>query len=341
MVFGYNNQLRKNEFTIERSNSCLKIDISEKSILSNYGKSVLELLLQDKTTGCNIIWATKDYEAFGNGYQESEEITLNAIIGFNARIIQPRITKESSTQVDRTRDRAEVFTPCWICNDQNNLVDNAWFGRENVFNFSQGTSWITNTEKIEFPSDESHTWEDYIDARRLEMACGEAPYLVSRYDVVSGNTIPVIDRIGLLDRKLRIVNENCDDEEKWLKWTARAYQSIYGFEFQGDNLLIARENLLFTFIDNLEYKFKRKPEKKELSKIAEIIAWNVWQMDGFTYTIPFGKTEQTNAYLTDDTSWMTEFWGDVQEAKTTPECIIKDWRTNTTESYKSMIEEGK
>jgi hypothetical protein len=29
---------------------------------------------------------------------------------------------------------AEVFTPSWICNAQNNLIDNTWFGRDNVFN---------------------------------------------------------------------------------------------------------------------------------------------------------------------------------------------------------------
>jgi hypothetical protein len=39
----------------------------------------------------------------------------------------------------------------------------------------------------------------------MEISCGEAPYLVSRYDTVSGNIISVDDRIGLLDRKLRVV----------------------------------------------------------------------------------------------------------------------------------------
>ena len=29
---------------------------------------------------------------------------------------------------------AEVFTPSWICNAQNNLIDNAWFERKDVFN---------------------------------------------------------------------------------------------------------------------------------------------------------------------------------------------------------------
>ena len=45
----------------------------------------------------------------------------------------------------------------------------------------------------------------------MEITCGEAPYLVSRYDVVKGEIIPVEDRIGILDRKLRVINENIDD----------------------------------------------------------------------------------------------------------------------------------
>lgn len=81
-----------------------------------------------------------------------------------------------------------------------------------------------------------------MDARRIEVSCGEAPYLVSRYDTVTGDPIELFSRIGLLDRKLRVVTENASNESEWLKWAYRAYESVYGFEFQGDNLLLAREN---------------------------------------------------------------------------------------------------
>ena len=27
-----------------------------------------------------------------------------------------------------------MFTPSWVCNAQNNLIDDAWFGRKGVFN---------------------------------------------------------------------------------------------------------------------------------------------------------------------------------------------------------------
>lgn len=84
----------------------------------------------------------------------------------------------------------------------------------------------------------------------MEITCGEAPYLVSRYDAATGELIlPPLRRIGLLDRKLRVVNENAASYEEWIKWVLRAFQSCYGFEYQGDNLLIARINLMMSFYD--------------------------------------------------------------------------------------------
>ena len=81
----------------------------------------------------------------------------------------------------------------------NNHCDAEWFGKENVFNIEKEDSWISTTEKIQFP--EGKSWMDYIDSRRLEITCGEAPYLVSRYDTTTGEEIPIENRIGILDRK--------------------------------------------------------------------------------------------------------------------------------------------
>lgn len=58
-----------------------------------------------------------------------------------------------------------------------------------------------NYEKIKFPDKKDRTWQKYVDERRLEITCGEAPYLVSRYDAVSGEPLELKDRIGMLDRK--------------------------------------------------------------------------------------------------------------------------------------------
>lgn len=98
---------------------------------------------------------------------------------------------------------AEVFTPSWVCNEQNNLLDEGYFGRKNVFNVASNKTW-TITNKIEC---EENQWKEYVKALMLEITCGECPYLVSRYDTVTGDTIDLFSRIGLFDRKMRIVCE--------------------------------------------------------------------------------------------------------------------------------------
>lgn len=279
-------------------------DILENEILKHW-PTVLEVLLKDHTTKCNIIWATDMYETeYGSRYAFDEEITIEKITGEFGTIIKPRSVKSLEEQKYRIRDKAEVFTPSWVCNLQNNLIDNAWFGRDNVFNKETidkngSCCWVPTEGKIEF--DTASDWMKYIKDTRLEIACGEAPYLASRYDVITGQLIPIERRIGLLDRKLRVVSENTKDitEEmttkqrkivirNWIRWAYRALQSIYGFEWQGDNLLIARETLFYTFIDYYQEKFKttKTPEITCLLKVAEIISWNIWQMDGLKYGIP-------------------------------------------------------
>lgn len=263
----------------------IRVDIKENRILA-LDSTLLNILLKDNSSGKNIIWATDDYTQYDETYTKDRQITVFSVTGKNGTIIKPRVEKTKQEQLTRVRDKAEVFTPSWICNKQNNLVDNAWFGRENVFNVEQEKTWTATQEKIVFPTEDGKTWQDYVKANRLEISCGEAPYLASRYDTVSGNTIPVKERIGLLDRKLRVVSENVDDEQEWYEWAKQAVKSVYGYEWQGDNVLLARENLLFTFSDYYEDKFGVYPIKEYLREIAEILSWNIWQMDGLKFVIP-------------------------------------------------------
>lgn len=323
--------MSRGEISIVQFNS--DVDIMEEDILL-LGEPLLEILLKDRTTQRNIIWATSDYENLGSDYDAKYEITVPQIIGTHEKVIQPRITKAKEHQDNRTKDKAEVFTPSWICNQQNNLVDEQWFGRKNVFNIPTNGSWITVAEPIIFPEDKSKSWKAYVDARRLEISCGEAPYLVSRYDTVSGDMIDIERRIGLLDRKLRIVNENTDSEADWLNWSLRAFQSVYGYEYQGDNLLLARENLLYTFADNMLYKLKRKPTFEELRIIARVISWNIWQMDGITCTVPFGKIEERYRQMT-LFDWIPA--NQEQEQPKQQMCRITDWRSKVSMTYKSLL----
>ena len=310
------------------------IDILEQEI-SNISEELFDVLLKDRTTKKNICWATDHYKSRGSSYYPQEPITKNLVTGNNTRIVQPRVSKSISEQAKRTKDKAEVFTPSWVCNEQNNLIDEAWFEKKDVFNEITSKSWTATKEKISFPANK--TWHDYVNAKRMEVSCGEAPYLVSRYDTVTGNEIAIEERIGLLDRKLRIVNENTENEEDWIKWTVRAYESTYGYEYQGDNILIARENLLYTFIEYMEYKFSHKPTNAQLKKIARIISWNIWQMDGITMTVPFSEQPRVNVQMT-----LFNFMDESEKEDTKPiPCRIFDWRSNESIEFRKMIKVGK
>ena len=173
----------------------------------------LTALLKDKTTKKNIIFATSVYSSQGTSIKETEQMTEKILKGFTQCEIQPRVLKNEEQQQERTRAKAEVFTPSWICNKMNNHCDEEWFGRKNVFNTEQGQEWRLNTEKIEFDAEDD--WKKYVDSKRLEITCGEAPYIVSRYDAATGESIEIKRRIGILDRKLRVVNENTDNETEW------------------------------------------------------------------------------------------------------------------------------
>ena len=125
-----------------------------------------------------------------------------------------------------------------------------------------------------------------MDSTRLEITCGEAPYLVSRYDTVTGERIPINNRIGMLDRKLRVINENVSTRKTWNQWVYRAFESVYGYEYQGDNLLIARLNLLETFCEYTRDRWGEEPTDAMLKRVANIISWNLWQMDGLHGVVP-------------------------------------------------------
>ncbi len=247
-------------------------------------KEVLNELLKDRTTEQNIIFATNIYKEIDSSINEKTQITKAYIDKIS---LQPRFSKTLKEKSERTRNKAEVFSPSWICNRMINYYDQEWFGRKNVFNTEKEQEWIISSNPITFKK--SKNWQKYVNSKRLEISCGEAPFIVSRYDAVSGDMIPIKERIGILDRKLRIVNENATDESEWLKWVYKAYKSVYGYELQGDNLLIARINLLITFVDYMQNRWEREPNNSELKTITNIIVWNFWQMDGLTGLIPFEK----------------------------------------------------
>lgn len=236
------------------------IDIREDYLLKK--DHLLEILLQDKTTGKNILWATDSYEKKGTKYAPLSPITSDLITGKNGRLIQPRAVKSKEEQRLRTREKAEVFTPLSIVKQMNDACD---------------------TQKIT-----KNNWQEYVALLKLEITCGEAPFIVSRYDPVSDKQelLPLSKRVGFLDRKMNFVSKYCNTAEDWLKWSKIAFKSSYGYEWQGDSLLIARENLLYTFIDYYQDKFKKSPSLELQKEIVQIVVWNIFQMDGLRFVIP-------------------------------------------------------
>ena len=260
-----------------------KSTINNEYYFGNFDVGIQSVLLHDFSSKKNIKWCTNDYIQYGNGYGFNDPITSESLINNGSNVIKPRILKNNDEQKRRTKEKAEVFTPSWVCNIQNNLIDEDWFHTKNPFNLTKNNEWESITQPIDF---KLKSWKEYVFQKRMEVACGEAPYIVSRYDTVSGHYIQTKNRIGILDRKIRVINENTIHYDDWFEWVQIAYKSVYGFEWQGDNLLIARENLILTFIDYYIERFQKEPSKSELMSVATIISWNFWQMDGIKMVIP-------------------------------------------------------
>ena len=232
-------------------------------------RGVLSALLRDRSqpnsTG-SIIWATGAYANHGVGYAGSDMMTVETVRHLvSIGELVPRCEKDADTQRKRTADKAEVFTPSWLCNDMINGIEECEFG-DGVRPFNDESDgprgWKATVGEISFPDGGTTVgagsgkrlvpakprWYRYIGLRCLEITCGEAPYLTSRYDAVTNEPIPQAERIGFLDRKIRVAVENTpagSAERK--KAIDRALSSVYGFEYQGDNLFLARMNILLTW----------------------------------------------------------------------------------------------
>lgn len=345
-------------------------DISVEGFIESFDRRyptfVLKTLLCDRTTGRNIIWADNEYEALGEGYMGDDEISFEKITGMNSGVVKPRIAKEQEKQSLRTKSRAEVFSPAWLCNQMNNDIDEVWFGRRDVFNAEVVAddgikTWATANEAIEFPMLKGHGWRAYVEAPQLEITCGEAPFVCSRYDAVTGERIPVAERVGFLDRKLRVVTEKTKTRKEWVRRALDALRATYGFEYQGDNLLIARINVLETFAEHLCDRWGSDPEQDELEQAAWIVSWNFWQMNGFTDAVPTNKmgaeVESTLGTfeepepepmqpslfdLFDDVfpSETTKKTEEKEQRETVPLCVIYDWRNSEPFEFATLKSEA-
>ena len=312
-------------------------------------QAVLDTLLKDRSTGKNIIWATDPPKELQTVMYEPvtdrSQITTQQLGLTHYEVVLPRMMKQTDTQQQRTRKKGEVFSPAWVCNKMNNALDADWFrglGAEESagqFTVELPQGWQTVETPVQFPAcgGRAPAWVQYVQSRRLEVTCGEAPFLASRYDAATGEMIPVARRIGILDRKLRVVSENAATEDEWRKYATHAVQSTYGYEYQGDNLLLARVNLLLTYAEHLQARWQRKPTEEELQAIANIISWNLWQMDGLHLSVPGGKPQPEAEQLD-----LFSMFGAAEPQPPTVSCKVKNWRKGshgTTQNFET-IQEG-
>lgn len=300
-------------------------------ILKLHALGLLDRLLQDKATKGNILWATDAYAELGEWYAPGNEIRPQRITGEWSDLIKTRARRAMEQRTERTRQHAEVFTPLWIVKKMNDFADEQWFKRKS------GIYKLTDEGKIYFSKDKH--WKLYVDARRMEITCGEAPFLVTRYDVETGEAIPIEDRIGLLDRKLRAVTENTHDIEEWKTWALRAVQATYGYELQGDNLLIARVNILCSVEEQMFHRWRQRPDKAWLEKLCNVISWNLWQMDGIRGCVPVPpRPTEEQLSLFPPLHEQTNLFGEMEEQEIP--CRLYDWRGDRCISYTTLREKG-
>lgn len=284
------------------------------NILRNHPE-LLKILLKDQTTGKNIIWATTNKELSGSTFVDNERLIKKPIELAEAQFIKPRIEKLADEQKERTKGHAEVFTPTWIVKKMVDTVD-------------------TEFQELSLTR--------YVEKMWIEITCGEAPYIVSRYDAVTGKSIPAMERVGFLDKKLQRITREIDEPQKWLLFAKKAYKATYGYEFQGDSLLIARENLLYSFIEYYSYKFNEEPKAKSLKEFANIISFNIFQMDGLKYTIPltgdFTKAEEPMVEQIALFDFEDEIEEEAKEISVGIPVLIKDWKKNKMIDFQSLQE---
>ncbi|MDR0912899.1 MAG: hypothetical protein LBM96_09905 [Methanobrevibacter sp.] len=304
------NNMESTQKELDNIEECESADILENTIREEMPK-ILDILLIDRTTSTskntkNIIWANDNYIKHGKKpYSATAQIKPKLVTGHMGQIIMPRALKSQNLQKKRTKSKAEVFTPTWVVKKQNDELEHDYLEDD---------------------------LDDYVKRKWLEITCGEAPYMATRYDMETGAIISLKERVGFIDRKIKRVSEEIDDKTEWQRLVEEAYKSSYGFEWSGDSLLLARENLLFTYQDYYFAKWQEKPPYNWFEKIAEIISYNVFQMDGLKYIIPLSekreKKVKTQMSLFDE-KILNEKW----EIKPGKRVKVMNWEKNKMEFF--------
>lgn len=159
---------------------------------------------------------------------------------------------------------------------------------------------------MQFNLSRNHLWSitSPLKGSGLLLALCEAPFVVHLYDPVDGRTIPLDERSGFLDRKMRAIQKHGPTKDL----AFAALKSCYGYEWSGDNLYLARMNVWNDFHDWIK-AFGIELTESDEQELVNIITWNFWQMDGLKGTVPFSGED----------------------------CLLMDWQNVEVFKYKDLL----
>ncbi len=236
---------------------------------------ILSTLIKDRSANHPIFFGTDEYEEFSETFSENFRMSQQRIQPFlmneDKTLFQIRSQKEKEVKDRRTKKRGEVLTPIGIVNQMIDVLEEEW---------------------------KDLSLNDYLSQTVLELCCGEAPFLVQRYDSITGELFSVNKRRGILDRKLHRISKSTDNRKTWRDRAYQAVRSVYGYEYQGDSLFLGRENLLFDYLEHHFAKFHELPPINEINSVATIISWNMFQMDGIKNEVPYFDPQQQELFET-------------------------------------------
>lgn len=102
------------EETKINNNDAENCPASDRDILENeivkLGEGLIDILLADRSSGKNIIWATDSYVSKGAGFGVRDTMTVSTVTDANGLVIQPRVDKSAEEQRARSVDKAEVIS---------------------------------------------------------------------------------------------------------------------------------------------------------------------------------------------------------------------------------------
>lgn len=243
--------------------------MSWQSYLQEFDDLILDILLRDKTTGKPLVFPPDQTSG-----RPSPFLGLEDLYGVQS-------------QKDMPDEAEEVQTLCsW--NRKLNQLDEVWFQRSGVFNTPTAEGWIPAADPVYF-EDPFH-WKKYVNQQIYvpDLDWGAALTFAG-----TSENLPLNERMGQLDRELRLVNENVRSQQEWQKRTSTMLARMLGCAKDPIRLFRARLCVLETCREAFQARFGHLPSARDEKALAHIVARNLFQSEDELNTVPFQEMEET------------------------------------------------